>query len=143
MVQMKLFRNQIDPGAIVSSSPSNNNSANFTNCYLLKKLLFEFVHLMINSINYFSIAVLLIISAAFSKAQQPDNSKTGWISKPFENKEFVENIGQYDQNDNLLKDTILFGVNKDGVQIFLQPLLREPTITLPNWMKLLLKDMLH
>ena len=44
--------------------------------------------------------------------------KKKWSVNPYENKEFIENKGQYTPSSNFSTDEILFGVNREGVQIY-------------------------
>src|ERR1035437_388062 len=67
----------------------------------------------------------LIISASFTltglfsfgqnKTTQPAGN---WTVDPFENKEFIENKGQFNGEDNLSSDPILFAVNREGLKIY-------------------------
>ncbi len=66
----------------------------------------------------FQLVLLLFLAAVIPGfSQTPFKGKSNWTIDPFENKEFIENKGQYFSSDILSQDSIYFSV-KRATEIF-------------------------
>ena len=62
----------------------------------------------------FKIFILFLLFTGYINAQ----NVTKWTINPFENKAFIENKGQYIEEEKKLGEDIYFGVLKDGMEIY-------------------------
>ena len=78
--------------------------------------------LLLNTIKYFYLSSLCFfacwLNAQSNTAFNPSvtRTKTGWTAKPFENKVFIENKGQFE--NGALPPQIQYGINSNGQNIY-------------------------
>ena len=60
---------------------------------------------------FFSFILLLLCNRMFSQS-------TNWTSKPFDQKVFIENKGQFDEKNGTESSKILFGARSEGVDLY-------------------------
>lgn len=61
---------------------------------------------------------ILFIYSPFTFSQTTPAVNKTWVTNPFENKEFIENKGQFTKISTLLDEPALYAINRDGVQIY-------------------------
>ncbi|MBN8702888.1 MAG: gliding motility-associated C-terminal domain-containing protein [Bacteroidetes bacterium] len=59
-----------------------------------------------------------ILLYLYSDSQSVSLNQKKWINKPFEHKEFIENVGQFTAQTNFRNDSILYAIDNGGVQIY-------------------------
>src|SRR5437879_2899931 len=72
---------------------------------------------------FFFLFILSLPKDSFSQNNASKNFaiKSDWSANPFHQNAFIENKGQFDDQDGIKNSEIIFGIQNDGVEIYFTP----------------------